>query len=371
MNWLALPSILAGCYYGIALGAALRRMARSRRPHRTGWPAVSILKPVHGRDPRFLDAIRTHAVQDYPNYEILFGSRNPQDPALEDAAQLAREYPALPIRIVPVHETAPNGKVATLIELARQARHPVLLVNDSDICVEPDYLRRVMAPLADPGVGVVTCLYRAAGESFAARFEALGIATEFAPSVLVARTVGVAEFALGSTMAFRREQLEAIGGFEALREYLADDYQLGLRMTAQGYRVAFSDTVVETGLQARRFGDAWRHQVRWSRTIRVSRPGGYFGYVITQATVWAALAWVTGSPRIAAATLAVRMAAGAACAAFVLKDWTSLRLAALMPVRDLWGFAVWVAGLRAGEVEWRGQRLRLARDGRILDRPQA
>lgn len=367
MSWLAIPAVLAGCYYGIAFAAALVRMARRSMENSAFVPTVSILKPVHGRDPAFYESIRSHAVQDYPAYEILFGSRKPGDPAREDVERLAREFPALPIRWISVTETAPNGKVAALLELARAARYEILLVNDSDIRVELRYLRKAVAPLADPAIGLVTCLYRARGDSFAARFEALGIATDFAPGVLVARALGVAEFALGSTMAFRREQLHAIGGFEALREHLADDYQLGRRIAKQGYRIAFADAVVETRLSARSLAGAWSHQVRWARTIRLSRPGGYVGSVVTHATVWAIVALFGGNPRTAAATLAIRIAAGVACGAGVLQDRQVLRMLPWIPVRDLWGFAIWITGLSGSSVEWRGEHLRLSRDGRILD----
>jgi ceramide glucosyltransferase len=291
----------------------------------------------------------------------------PGDPAREDVERLAREFPAIPIRWISVSETAPNGKIATLVELGRAARHEILLVNDSDIRVERHYLRKVVAPLADPAVGLVTCLYRAAGDSFAARFEALGIATEFAPSVLVARALGVEAFALGSTMVLRREQLGAIGGFEAVRDYLADDYQLGRRIAEMGYRVAIAPTVVETRLAAGSLCEGWRRQVRWARTIRVSRPGGYLGSIVTHATAWSIVALLGGHPRTAAAAVAVRIAAGLACGAGVLQDREVLRMLPWILVRDLWGFAIWSTGLTGNSVEWRGKRLRLSRDGRILD----
>ena len=160
------------------------------------------------------------------------------------------EFPRVPIRIVHTANDAPNGKVGSLEILAREARYDVLLVNDGDILVEPDYLARVVGMLADKDVGLVTCLYRGRGSSIASKAEALGIATEFAPSVLVARLLSAGGFALGSTMAFRVADLEAIGGFAAIREYLADDYQLGARIAALGKRVALSDSVVETNLGA-------------------------------------------------------------------------------------------------------------------------
>ena len=205
MIWLAIPALAAAAYYCLAIVAAATwraRSANSALPPAT--PALSILKPVHGRDPQFYEAILSHAAQDYPEFEILFGATNPDDPALQDIRRLQREFPGRRIELAIVRTDAPNAKVGVLAELARRARYPLLLVNDSDIVVEPGYFRAVTAPLARSGrSGMVTCLYRAAAESWASRCEALGIATEFAPSVLVARLLGVAEFALGSTMAFR------------------------------------------------------------------------------------------------------------------------------------------------------------------------
>jgi ceramide glucosyltransferase len=209
----------------------------------------------------------------------------------------------------------------------------------------------------------VTCLYRGRGASLPARAEALGIATEFAPSVLVARLLSSSGFALGATMAFRRRELDAIGGFASIREFLADDYQLGARISVLGKRVVMADTVVETNLGSGSWRDVWKHQVRWSRTLRVSRPGGYFGYGITQATVWCVLAALLGHPGIAVAGLIVRLAA-AYLALRALGQPGAVQLAAV-PFRDLFGFAVWCAGLIGNEVEWRGARFRLLDDGRI------
>jgi ceramide glucosyltransferase len=363
--WLALPALAAAAYYMLALIAAAQwgrtKAARTDGPR----PAVSILKPIRGRDPAFYAAIRSHAEQDYPEFELVFGVSNPHDPAIEDIERLRREFPLVPISLHVVLTEAPNGKAGVLAELSRQARHAVLVVNDSDITVPPGYLAAVTAPLADPAIGLVTCLYRAAASSPAARWEALGIATEFAPSVLVARLLGVAEFALGSTMAFRAETLRAAGGFEAIFDYLADDYQLGRRIHERGYRIVFAPAVVETHLGAGSFRDVWRHQVRWSRTIRVSRPSGYFGYVVTHATLWSLVALAAGVWWAAALALGLRMAAGVWIGAGILGDRAVARNFWLIPFRDLLGFGVWIAGLAGHTVEWRGLRLRLRSDGRI------
>ena len=261
--------------------------------------------------------------------------------------------------------------IPALAELARRARYPVLLVNDSDIVVDPGYLRAVTAPLEDPGVGLVTCLYRAQAESFASSAEALGIATEFAPSVLVARLLGVAEFALGSTMVFRADALRRVGGFEAIADHLADDYQLGCHICALGYRIEFAPVVVETDLGGESWLETWRHQLRWSRTIRVSRPAGYFGYVITHATLWSGVALAAGQWWAAAVAMTLRMIAGIWVGAGILRDREVVRNAWMIPLRDLFGFVVWAGGLFGHTVQWRDRTLTLRPDGRIVDESPA
>ncbi len=361
--------MLAGaCYYGLALIAAVRRLLErptEGSPEEAPMPPVSVLKPVHGRDPNFYEAIRSHAEQDYPEFEILFGVSDPRDAAIADIERLRRAYPRRSIRLITALNDAPNGKAGVLAKLAGEACYGILLVNDSDIFVEPGYLRAVISDAAEARVGVVTCLYRAASEHWPGRFEALGIATDFAAGVLAARMLGIAEFALGSTMAFRVEHLRAIGGFEALTDFLADDYQLGRRITALGYRVAMASPVVETHLSGASWSEVWRHQVRWSRTIRVSRPGGYYGYLVTQVSFWAAIALLAGQWQAAAAAVALRILAGALVAGPVLRMKNTLAWAPLIPLRDLWGFAVWCAGLTGKTVEWRGERLLLSADGKI------
>jgi ceramide glucosyltransferase len=364
--WLAIPAVAAAAYYLLAIVAAARwgRPAAGPDTEDRRLAPLSILKPVHGRDPRFYETIVSHASQDYPEFEILFGVSDPRDPALQDIARLKREFPGRRIEVVVAETNAPNAKVGVLAELAKRARYPLLLVNDSDIVAPPGYLRAVTAPLADPKAGLVTCLYRGIADSWAARSEALGISTEFAPSVLVARLLGQAEFALGSTMVFRAETLRRVGGFEAIADYLADDYQLGRRISRLGYRIEFAPVVVETDLGGESWAQAWRHQLRWARTIRVSRPAGYFGYVVTHATFWALVALAAGQ-WWAAAALGLRMVAGVVVGAGVLHDRRIAKDFWLMPARDLFGFAVWLAGLFGHTVQWRDRELRLHPDGRI------
>lgn len=354
----------AGGYQLVALAASLRQWRR-HDPAPERFPAISILKPVRGRDPEFYEAIRSHAVQDYPGeVEILFGVADSRDPALEDVERLRAEFPTLKLRLVHSATVAANGKVGVLQDLARRAQHGVWLVNDSDIRVPEGYLRSVVAPLENPDVGVVTCLYRATARAFPGRFEALGIVTDFAPSTLVAPLVGVKEFGLGSTLVFRRADLDAIGGFAALADYIADDYQLAKRITQLGKRVHLSKTVVETRLGEESWSGIWHHQVRWHRTIRVSR-GAYAGLPVTHASTWALVFACCGYFGLAMGLLAVRMSMAFASGWLVLRSPLAWRLAPLIPLRDLWGTAVWLAGLTGSTVRWRGRLLRLLPDGRI------
>jgi len=356
---------IAAIYQLFSLIASLahRRTARRRSGERFG---VSILKPVYGADPGFYEAIRSHAVQLYPEFEILFGIRDERDSARPEIERLIREYPSVAIRLVICTQAAPNGKVGVLMDLAREARHSILIVNDSDITVPAGYIEDVTAPLDDSHIGLVTCLYRAEAQDWPSRWEALAIATEFAPSTLVAPFVGVSEFGLGSTLAFRKADLDRIGGFAAIADYLADDYQLGCKLHALGLRNMISHVVVSTRLSAGSWISAWKHQLRWARTIRISRGGGYAGLPVTFATLWALVAALCGLWWIAISLLAIRIVASLASGWFVLRSADVWRYIYLIPLRDIWGVAVWAAGLVGNTVEWRGRRLTLDAAGRII-----
>jgi ceramide glucosyltransferase len=361
---LVLLALAAGAFQLLALAAALRRLAL-RDPVARVLPPVSILKPVRGLDPKFYEGILSHARLDYPEFEILFGVSDPDDPAIAEIRRLEAEFPSVPIRLVVSSRRWPNAKVGVLADLAAEARHPVLVVNDSDIRVEPGYLRRVVAPLEDPTAGMVTCLYRGSAGDLAGRLEAVGAATDFAPGGIVAPLVGVREFALGSTMAFRARDLERIGGFAAIADFIADDYQLSRHIHGLGLRVVMSRCVVETSFGGSSWRDVWDHQLRWARTIRVSRGGGYFGLPLTNATLWAAALAGAGFWRAGLALLLLRLATGLVTGVLVLGDRALLSNLWLIPVRDLAGLAVWAFGLVGNTAIWRGKRLELTPDGRI------
>jgi ceramide glucosyltransferase len=347
-------AIIAAAYQ---IAAILACLFHRRQDPSSGIQGVSILKPIRGGD-GLREAIASHLALK-GEFELLCGVRSMDDPAV----RVLREFPQ--VRVVECRTVTPNGKAGVLMDLVAAARYPVIIVNDQDIRVPADYLERVVSPLRDPKVGLVTCLYRPSGSTFAARFEGLGVSTDFAPSTLVARMVGVDEFAMGSTMAFRRGDLERIGGFAAVADYLADDYQLGHRLHGLGLKCVLADVVVETHLGGS-WRDVWLHQVRWARTIRVSKFGGFLGLPVTFATVWALVAAALGHWWIAGALFAIRMTMALIAGWFVMRSRDVLRLFWAIPARDVFGAAVWFAALFGNSVIWRGEKLRLDGEGRIL-----
>ena len=338
-------------------------------------PPVSILKPLKGADADTYEALRSHCLQDYDRYEILFGVNDANDAAVPIVNRLIAEFPRLSLRLIVCSEVlGANRKVSNLIHLLRHAKHDYLLVNDGDILVGPTYLRRIMSNFQDPEIGMVTCLYRGRGaHTLGSRLEALGIATDFAPGVLTARWIeGGLRFALGSTLAIRREALNKIGGFTAVVDYLADDYQLGERIAACGFKVCLSGDVVETSIPPYSFSQFWQHQLRWARTMRVSRPGGYFGTVLTFALPWSILLAIAAPQRwwvwtLLCAVLIFRITQARTIGVKVLQDPQVTSNLWLVPLRDLLGLALWVWSYAGTEVRWRGEKFHL-RDGKMIRR---
>ena len=339
-------------------------------------PPLSILKPLKGVDPEIWESFCSHCEQEYPEFQIqiqmIFGVSDPADPAIEVVRKLQSKYPNREIELIVCDRVlGPNIKVSNLVQMLPAARHELLLVNDSDIRVPPDYLRKVITPLADASVGLVTCLYRAvASPTLGSRLEALGISTDFVPGVLSARFLEKGlHFGLGSTLAFRRRDLQAIGGFEALLDYLADDYELGRRIAATGKRVELSATTVTTFLPAYTLRQFFRHQLRWSRTIRDARRWGYAGLLFTFGLPWALVtllvaqgaAWAWA---LFALTFAARLAVGFAAAEVVLHDRQALSNIFLLPLRDLIAPLIWAAGFLGNRIHWRGDVFDL-KDGRL------
>jgi len=374
-----------GClfFYGLSL-AGLASFLRARKAGEVRstdepLPPISILKPLKGVDPEIWGSFCSHAEQDYPEFELIFGVSDAGDPARDLVRRLQEKYPARTIKLVVADRIlGANIKVSTLAQMVREARYDVLLVNDSDIRVAPDYLRRVVAGLAGEGarathsqVGLVTCLYRGvAAGTIGSKLEALGIATDFAPGVLSARFLeGVLKFGLGSTLAFRRRELDAIGGFEAILDYLADDYELGRRIAATGKRVELSGATVATFLPAYTLSEFWRHQLRWWRTIRDARRWGHAGLLFTFGLPWAVLTLLAARGAgwawaLFAVTIAARLLSGFGTAIWALQDDGAAANVLLLPLRDLIAPVVWAAGLFGSRIHWRGDDF-IVRSGRL------
>lgn len=343
----------------------------------TFLPAISILKPLKGIDPEMYESFRSHCLQDYPKYEIVFGVSDPHDPAVDKVKELQRDFPARKIQLVYCpNALGTNIKVSNLSQMTAAAEHEYLIVNDSDIRVERDYLRRVIAPLSDPGIGMVTCLYRGvAAPTLGSCLEALGISTDFSPSVLAARQLehGI-RFGLGSTLCFRRRDLEELGGFSAFLDYLADDYELGKRIAELGLRVDISDVVVETFLPPYSFWEFLSHQLRWARGIKDARHGGYFGLMFTFGTFWAVLALAASRTAswawiALAAVLVLRSATALIVGGTILRDRQVRKYFLLIPLRDLIAVAIWIASFAGNTVTWRGSRFNL-KNGKLSEIPR-
>jgi ceramide glucosyltransferase len=360
---------VAGLAYFFASMIAARLYLRSRRvPLPAFAPGVTILKSLKGIDPGMLDAFRSHCRQEYAGeFELLFGVSSFDDPAVADVERLKDEFPHVAIRLIECLERlGTNGKVSTLFQLAIHARYEYLLINDSDITVSPKYLERVMARFAENGslrpVGMVTALYR--GRAHGTRgslLEALGIATDFMPGVLLSRMIeGGLKYGLGSTLAVRRVALEKAGGLLALVDELADDHQMGARIFKAGYRIALCSEVVETAVPAYDWRGFIDHQLRWARTVRDASPGGYIGLIFTHGFAWALLNLIASglSPLslwIFGMSFFLRMSQAMTVGAEVLGDHQVLPNLWLLPFRDLIQIGVWIAGFAGNTIVWRGE----------------
>jgi ceramide glucosyltransferase len=349
-------------YYVAAIVAALRFFGGRNFPLPEFTPPVSILKPIYGLDRETYQNYSSFCRQDYPDYEILFCVSDQNDPAISVIREVARDFPEQKIKlIVGVEPLGVSDKVNKLCRLVREAQHEILVLSDSDVRVEPEYLRSVAAPFRDPSVGAVTCLYRGLTDgSLAANLEAIGDSTDFTAGVLVAWLMGGIDFTLGATMATTKTKLAEIGGFESLVDNFSDDYELGNRIAAKGHRVELSTFPVSIVYPRQNLGSAFRHQLRWNLSIRYSRPGGHFGLIFTQALPWAVLAAVfapsaTWAVSLIMAYLLLRGFSAWVIGVWGMRDGLLRQRMELLPLRDAFAFVVWAASFFPQRIHWRGQ----------------
>jgi len=363
---------VGGIVYAVLAMVAARDFFASAPPAGAATlPGISILKPIRGTETGAEENFRSFCEQDYPDYQIVFGALDPEDPGLAAARLAAQGRSRAEIAVVAGGDAAgANPKVRNLSNMEPHARHAVLLVSDSDVRVPSDYLKRMAAWLADPAVAVVTSPYRSRGRGAGGLLQALGNATEFQPSAFVARKVEGVRFGLGAGILIRREALAEIGGFAEVARFLADDLMLGLLPARAGRRVVIALPIVDHELGHVGLAAFARRQIRWNRGIRAARPGGYAGLLWTQTTV-AAILLVAASGgstlgwAVAGAAIAARLAMAWQVGARGLGDPSVRKGILLVPLRDLVAFGLWIAGFFGRTVEWRGERYRVDRGGRL------
>ena len=377
--------IIAASLAGLSLGLLLWQWLAARRfpLHQPAAvpgfaPAITLIKPLKGCDATTAASLHSWFRQEYAGpVQLLLGVADAADPVGAVARKLLEQFPGRDAQFVVCAEArGASGKVSKLIQLERLAKHELVLVSDADVRVPPDFLANVVAPLRDDRTGLVSCFYRLANPVTAAmRCEAVAVNADFWSQVLQAVTLKPLDFALGAAMLVRRRALEEIGGFTALADCLADDYQLGHRLARRGYRLALCPTVVECWDQPTAWRGVWRHQLRWARTIRVSQPFPYFFSILSNATLWPllwlAVALISGPASyftcLAPAGLLVRMAVARNLQRRLTPERRLVSPFWLVPVKDLLHAAIWLGAFMGNTVEWRGQQMRLRRDGTLVE----
>jgi len=391
MSWALFLDLLLGIallgiasstiFLGLVAAGTIRfhrdaRRARLSQPAAEVLPPVSVLKPVHGAEARLKENLESFFRQDYPSYEILFAADEADDSALDVVRDVSARYPRIPCRILVTGVPPwPNPPAYCFFRMTEVAAHEILVTSDSDVEVAPNYLQEVVAPLLDPKVGMVTCVYRGKNVAgFWSGLTAIGMSVEMTAGVLVANLLEGINFGLGPTIAVKKTAVASIGGYEALGEYFANDYMIGKLIDRAGYRVALSHHVIDHVVSQTTFQKMWGSQLRWAKSTRYSRPKGHFGSGLIYAAPFGLLGF-------AAAALLGKTGLGlsllvAACLNRVIESWlvgwtvvrdpVALKQPWMNVFRDLLGFAVWAASYTAARAVWRSSNYELRRDKIVL-----
>ena len=366
-------TLSSAVFLGLALLGVIRFRSDARKqfqsiPDNARLPPVSVLKPVHGLEARLKENIESFFQQDYPDYEILFAADEPNDAALEVVREVCARYPNIPSRVLVTGTPWPNPVVYAFHCMAEAAAHDILVTTDSDVEVDPRYLREIVPPLLDPRVGMVTCVYRgknAAG--FFSGLTAIGMSVEMTAGVLVANLLEGMKFGLGPTTVLRKDSLASIGGYTALKDYIAYDFAIGNLIAKAGYRVALSGHIIDHVVNQKSFRHMWQNQLRWAQTTRYSRPKGHFGSGLIFAMPYGLLGflaaaglghWGIGALLLGAAVLN-RLVEAWLVGWMVVRDPQIRRSPWLYPLRDLLGFLVWFASYLKLRYVWRDSRFEL------------
>ncbi|HEU5122690.1 MAG TPA: glycosyltransferase [Verrucomicrobiae bacterium] len=335
-------------------------------------PAITLFKPLKGCDAATESCLRSWFTQNYSGeIQLLFAVVSNDDPVCEVVRKLIGEFSHCDAKLVIVPNLiGANAKVSKLAELEKRAKHELICISDADVRVPPDFLSEAVAPLRQPEMGLVNCFYRLANPTtLAMRWEAIAINADFWSQVLQSKTLKPLDFALGAVMLTRRKQLNEIGGFAALADCLADDYQLGNRIGRKGHHIALCPLVAECWDPPMTWRAVWKHQLRWARTIRVCQPAPYFFSILSNPTLWP-LIWATTVPsRISlcglALALILRMVAAIDLQQRLTRSFAHVTFAWLAPIKDLLQTAIWLSAFAGNTIEWRGQKFFLRRDGTL------
>lgn len=347
--------------------AAAQRMPL-HRPQKSSWtPTVSILKPVKGVDADTERALRSWL--DFEGTEILFGVASEEDPACPLIRNLIVQKQNAHL-IICGEQNGTNAKVSKLIQLSTQAKGEILVVSDADVEAPAGLLRDALAKLEDGRTGIVHCFYELPNmQTFAMRLEAFAMNADFWSQAAQASTLGKVDFALGAAMFIRRNALEKIGGFQAIADYLADDYQLGNKIAKAGGRIEFANLVVKCLEPVKKAGDIWKHQLRWARTVRVSQPAPFFFSILSNATIWPLWLFLANNTRetgfLLVAALFVRIDTARRNYNKLTNSFRGNSQCFLAPIKDMLGFIQWVFAFLGDNVEWRGQRYKVLPDGKL------
>ena len=341
------------------------------------WPPVTILKPVFGVEKNLKESLRSACVQDYPEYQVVFAVQDPQDPVVSLLEEIEEEFGSERVSIaIENRQAGPNRKINNLLGALPHARYDILVINDSDVRLKPDYLKAIVPPLFDSGVGCVCTIYRATcGDRWFEKLELLTLNADFIPSVIFAHVTGASKFCLGSSLAITRKSLEKIGGLEAFAHYLPEDYEIGRRVWASGQRVSLVHYFVDIVINLKSFSEWWYHQCYWDRMIRAARPVGFFATFLIRSVTFALffLIFLLGDSlgwAVLGIALGIRLATAVAIIGWGMGSREGVRSIAFLPLRDVMAFMSWFLAFVKKTVIWRGTEFTLTRKGLIATREE-
>ncbi len=358
-----------------ACGLALPDPARCSPEYSfSQWPPVTILKPVRGLEKNQEHNLRSACLQDYPEFQVVFSIQDPDDPVLPLLKKIELEFGSKKVSVViGDRQVGPNGKINNLLGALPRAHYDILVISDSDVYLKHDYLKAIIAPLADPNVGCVCTLYKATcADRWYEKMELLTFNADFIPSVIFAHVTGSAKFCLGSSMALRRSSLNELGGLETLSDYLVEDYEIGRRLWTSGKKIAIVRYFVDIVVDLKNPFQWWNHQIFWDQKTRAAQPAGFFATLLIRSVPFALFFAASRSGDavglvVLGGAIGLRLAIAAVILGWGLRDREGLKSLALLPLRDLTDLVSWLLAITKKRVIWRGSEFNLIR-GRLVPR---